>query len=109
MILAKVDHTCHQCSKASNPVPEKAVSLALPLVLSPVWSLVQVKVPSTFPPVDGVGDLTVLSEVMAKDGGFLPSQTVFIMMLLSYIRVQYLSAGSLLEIMCSISTQTPIF
>lgn len=48
-----------------------------------------------FPPVDGVGDLTVMSEVMAEDGGFLPFLTVFIKMLLSYIRVQYLSAGSL--------------
>lgn len=87
MILAMVHHTCHQCSKVPNLVPEKTISLSLPLVHSPVWSLVQVKISFTFPPVDGVGDLTVLSEVMAKDGGFLPSQTVFIMMLLSYIRV----------------------
>ena len=41
-----------------------------------------------------MGDLTVLPELVAKDGGSLPSLTVFIMMLLSYIRVQYLSAGS---------------
>lgn len=45
----------------------------LPLVLSPGWSLVVVKNPSTYPPVDGVGDLTVLPEVVAKDGGSLPS------------------------------------
>lgn len=45
----------------------------LPLVLSPGWSLVVVKNPSTHPPVDGVGDLTVLPEVVAKDGGSLPS------------------------------------
>lgn len=45
----------------------------LPLVLSPGWSLVVVKNLSTYPPVDGVGDLTVLPEVVAKDGGSLPS------------------------------------
>lgn len=66
MILAMVHHTFHQCSKVSNLVPEKTISLSLPLVLSPVWSLVQVKISSTFPPVDGGGDLIVLSEVMAK-------------------------------------------
>lgn len=45
----------------------------LPLVLSPGWSLVVVKNLSTYPPVDGVGDLTVLPEVVAKDGGSPPS------------------------------------
>lgn len=45
----------------------------LPLVLSPGWSLVVVKNLSTYPPVDGVGDLTVLPEVVAKDGGSLSS------------------------------------
>lgn len=45
----------------------------LPLVLSPGWSLVVVKNLSTYPPVDGVGDLTVLPEIVAKDGGSLPS------------------------------------
>ena len=104
-----VDHTCHHCSKASYPVLERTVSFPPPLALSPVWSLVWVKFSSTFSPVDGVGDLTVLLEVMAKDGSFLLPLTVFIMMLPSYVRVQYLSAGSIRNYVLVLNSKLPGF
>lgn len=76
-----VDHTCRKCSEASNPAIERTVSFLFPQAVSPVWSLGGALDCSTSQPVDGMGDFSLLPEEIVKDGGFLPSLTVFIKML----------------------------